>query len=97
LLETVAVGGYAPEGAILVSTAAIQWLRDGLGVLDDAAESEALALQLDSNGSVYFVPALTGLGSPHWDPHVRGLVTGITPERRGPIWSALRSRRSRSR
>jgi glycerol kinase len=78
LLETVAVGGYALEGAILVSGSAIQWLRDGLGLLDDAAESEALALQLDSNGGVYFVPALTGLGSPHWDPHARGLVTGIT-------------------
>jgi glycerol kinase len=78
LLETVAVGGYALEGAILVSGAAIQWLRDGLGLLDDAAESEALALRLDSNGGVYFVPALTGLGSPHWDPHARGLVTGIT-------------------
>jgi glycerol kinase len=78
LLETVAVGGYALEGAILASGAAIQWLRDGLGLLDDAAESEALALQLDSNGGVYFVPALTGLGSPHWDPDARGLVTGIT-------------------
>jgi glycerol kinase len=78
LLETVAVGGYALEGAILVSGAAIQWLRDGLGLLDDAAESEALAQRLDSNGGVYFVPALTGLGSPHWDPQARGLVTGIT-------------------
>jgi glycerol kinase len=78
LLETVAVGGYALEGAILASGAAIQWLRDGLGLLDGAAESEALALRLDSNGGVYFVPALTGLGSPHWDPHARGLVTGIT-------------------
>jgi glycerol kinase len=78
LLETVAVGGYALEGAILVSGAAIQWLRDGLGLLDDAAESEALAHGLDSNGGVYFVPALTGLGSPHWDPQARGLVTGIT-------------------
>ncbi len=79
LLQTAAaVGGYALEGAILVGGAAIQWLRDGLGILADAAESEALARALASNDGVYFVPALTGLGSPHWDPHARGLVTGIT-------------------
>jgi glycerol kinase len=79
LLETVeASGGYAHEGAILASGAAIQWLRDGLGILNDAAESEALARQVDSTGGVYFVPALTGLGSPHWNADARGLVTGIT-------------------
>jgi glycerol kinase len=79
LLETAeASGGYALEGAILTSGAAIQWLRDGLGLLNDAAESEAIARQVESTDGVYFVPALTGLGSPHWNPDARGLVTGIT-------------------
>jgi glycerol kinase len=79
LLETVAAPhGYAFEGAVLASGAAIQWLRDGLGLIADAAESEALALSVDSAGGVCFVPALTGLGSPHWDADARGLVTGIT-------------------
>ncbi len=79
LLETAAApAGYALEGAILVSGAAIQWLRDGLGLVADAAESEALALEVESTDGVYFVPALTGLGSPHWRPDARGLVTGLT-------------------
>ncbi len=79
LLETVAAtGGYALEGAILVSGAALQWLRDGLGLLADAAESEALARSVASTDGVVFVPALTGLGSPHWDPDARGLIGGIT-------------------
>jgi glycerol kinase len=79
LLETAAApAGYALEGAILASGAALQWLRDGLGVLADAAESEALARDIDSAGGVSFVPALTGLGSPHWRPDARGLITGIT-------------------
>jgi glycerol kinase len=78
LLATAAVDGYALEGAVLVSGAAVQWLRDGLGVIASAAESEALATSVDSTGGVVFVPALTGLGSPWWDPDARGLVTGIT-------------------
>jgi glycerol kinase len=78
LLKTVAADGYALEGAVLVSGAAVQWLRDGLGVLGDAAESEALARSVDSTEGVVFVPALTGLGSPWWDADARGLVTGIT-------------------
>jgi glycerol kinase len=79
LLETAAApSGYALEGAILASGAALQWLRDGLGLLADAAESEVLARSVDSTGGVYFVPALTGLGSPHWRPEARGLITGIT-------------------
>jgi glycerol kinase len=79
LLETAeATGGYALEGAILSSGAAIQWLRDGLGILGDAAESEALARQVASTGGVHFVPALTGLGSPHWNADARGLLAGIT-------------------
>ena len=79
LLETVAAsGGYALEGAILASGAAIQWLRDGLGILVDAAESERLARSVESAGGVYFVPAFAGLGSPHWDAEARGLISGIT-------------------
>jgi glycerol kinase len=68
----------AAEGAVLVSGAALQWLRDGLGIVETAAESEQLATSVESNGGVVFVPALTGLGSPHWDPDVRGVITGIT-------------------
>ena len=68
----------ALEGAVFVTGAAIQWLRDGLGLLADAEESEALAASLDDNGGVYFVPALAGLGSPHWRADVRGAVTGLT-------------------
>jgi glycerol kinase len=78
LLATAAADGYALEGAVLASGAAIQWLRDGLGLLADAAESEALARSVDSTGGVAFVPALAGLGSPWWDPDARGLVSGIT-------------------
>ena len=69
---------YALEGSVFVAGAAVQWLRDGLGVLADAAESEALARAVPSTEGVYFVPALTGLGSPHWAPDARGLVCGIT-------------------
>jgi glycerol kinase len=78
LLKTAAADGYALEGAVLVSGAAVQWLRDGLGLLADAAESEALARSVDSSGGVVFVPALTGLGSPWWDADARGLISGIT-------------------
>jgi glycerol kinase len=69
---------HALEGAVFVTGAALQWLRDGLGLIADAAESEALAESVSDTGGVYFVPALTGLGSPHWRPDVRGLVTGLT-------------------
>jgi len=69
---------YALEGSIFVTGAAVQWLRDGLGLLGDAAESGDVAASLDSNDGVYFVPALAGLGSPHWAPDVRGLVAGLT-------------------
>jgi glycerol kinase len=83
LLTTVAwgLGGrtdYALEAAVFVTGAAVQWLRDGLGIIGEAAESEALAASLDSNDGVYFVPALTGLGSPHWDPYARGTIVGLT-------------------
>ena len=79
LLETVAAsGGYALEGAILASGAAIQWLRDGLGILGDAQETESLARSVESTGGVSFVPAFAGLGSPHWNAEARGLISGIT-------------------
>jgi len=69
---------YALEGAVFITGAAVQWLRDGLGIIKSAAETEALARALDSNDGVYFVPALVGLGAPHWDAYARGTVTGIT-------------------
>jgi glycerol kinase len=69
---------YALEGSIFVTGAALQWLRDGLGLLADAAESEALARSVDGNEGVYFIPALTGLGAPHWEPEARGVVAGLS-------------------
>jgi glycerol kinase len=69
---------YALEGSIFVTGAAVQWLRDGLGLIDSAAEIEGLARTVPDAGDVVFVPALTGLGAPHWDPHARGAVLGIT-------------------
>jgi glycerol kinase len=69
---------YALEASIFVTGAAVQWLRDGLGIVDEAGETEALAASLDSNDGVYFVPALTGLGSPYWDPYARGTIVGLT-------------------
>jgi len=69
---------YALEGAIFVTGAAVQWLRDGLDILDDAADSEALARTVDDTEGVYVVPAFTGLGSPYWDPHARGTIVGLT-------------------
>ena len=69
---------YALEGSIFVAGAAVQWLRDGIKVIDSAAETEGLASSLDSNHGVYTVPAFTGLGAPHWDPHARGAIFGLT-------------------
>ena len=69
---------YALEGAIFVTGAAIQWLRDGLRIIDTAAETDALARTVDDTGGVVFVPALTGLGAPHWDPDARGAILGLT-------------------
>jgi glycerol kinase len=69
---------YALEGAIFVTGAAVQWLRDGLQIIEKASDTEELAKSLDSNEGVYFVPALTGLGSPHWDPYARGTIVGLT-------------------
>ena len=69
---------YAHEGAVMVGGAVIQFLRDGLGMLDNAAQSETLAAGLPDNEGVYFVPAFAGLGTPHWDPDARGLIIGLT-------------------
>jgi glycerol kinase len=69
---------YALEGAIFVTGAAVQWLRDGLGVIEHAGEIEALAASVPDSGGVVVVPAFTGLGSPWWDPYARGAVLGIT-------------------
>ncbi len=69
---------YATEGAIFVTGAAVQWLRDGLQIVGSAAETEAIAATVDDTEGVVFVPALTGLGAPHWDPHARGTILGIT-------------------
>ncbi len=83
LLGTVAwgLGGettYALEAAVFVTGSAVQWLRDGLGLIETAAETETLAASLSGNDDVYFVPALTGLGSPYWDPYARGALVGLT-------------------
>ena len=69
---------YALEGSIFVAGAAVQWLRDGIGIIDTAHQTEAMAESLDSNNGVYLVPAFTGLGAPHWDPEARGAIFGIT-------------------
>jgi glycerol kinase len=84
LMSTVAWGigeeavEYALEGAIFVTGAAVQWLRDGLGIIETAAETESLAQSIDDNQGVYFVPALAGLGAPYWDPYARGTILGLT-------------------
>jgi glycerol kinase len=83
LLTTVACGpkgeaAYALEGSVFIAGAAIQWLRDGLGILRDAAESQALAESVPDTGGVYFVPAFVGLGAPHWDMYARGTIAGLT-------------------
>lgn len=69
---------YALEGSIFVGGSCVQWLRDGLKIIKDSGEVEELATSVDDNAGVYFVPALTGLGAPYWDPHAKGTITGIT-------------------
>ena len=69
---------YAVEGSIFVAGAAVQWLRDGLGIIKSAAETEAVVKSVPDNGGVYLVPAFTGLGAPYWRPDARGLVSGLT-------------------
>jgi glycerol kinase len=83
LLTTVAwkINGkaeYALEGSVFIAGAAVQWLRDGIGIIRESSEIEALAETVADNGGVFFVPAFSGLGAPHWDPYARGTITGIT-------------------
>ena len=83
LLATAACGpagepGYAVEGSVFVAGAAVQWLRDGLGLIEQASETEALARGVPDTGGVYFVPAFVGMGTPHWEPEARGTITGLT-------------------
>jgi len=69
---------YALEGAIFITGAALQWLRDGLGIINSAAEAGPLAASVPDSGGVYLVPAFVGLGAPHWDPNARGTIVGLT-------------------
>lgn len=69
---------YALEGSIFVAGAAVQWMRDAMGLIETASDTDALARQADTNQDVYLVPAFTGLGAPHWDPDARGAIFGIT-------------------
>ena len=69
---------FALEGSVFIAGAVVQWLRDGLGIIKSAAEIETLATSVADNGGVYFVPAFAGLGSPHWDSHARGSISGLT-------------------
>lgn len=69
---------YAMEGSVFVAGSVVQWLRDGLGIIRSSEEVEELALRVPDNGDVYLVPAFTGLGAPHWDPHARGAIVGLT-------------------
>ena len=83
LVTTIAWGlagkvAYAMEGSIFITGAAVQWLRDGLGLIKSAAESEPLARSVPDNGGVYFVPAFVGLGAPYWDMYARGTIIGLT-------------------
>jgi glycerol kinase len=83
LLTTVAwqhqeVTNYALEGSIFIGGAVVQWLRDGLGIIRNSEDVEALAKSVDSNGGVYLVPAFAGLGAPHWDQYARGIIIGLT-------------------
>lgn len=83
LLSTVAwrlgdLTEYALEGSLFVAGAAVQWLRDGLGIIESSSDVEALANQVEDSGDVYLVPAFAGLGAPHWDPHARGVLVGLS-------------------
>src|SRR5664280_2934433 len=69
---------YAVEGSVFVAGAGVQWLRDGLGIIEESADLEPLARSVESSEGVVIVPAFTGLGSPHWDPAARGTITGLS-------------------
>jgi glycerol kinase len=76
--DSVGAPAYALEASIFIAGAAVQWLRDSLGIIRQADETESLAASLAGNDGVYFVPALTGLGAPHWEPDARGTIVGLT-------------------
>ena len=83
LLTTLAVDGtgspcFALEGSVFIGGAALQWLRDEVGILAASSDSESAARSVEDNAGVYMVPAFVGLGAPHWDMEVRGLITGLT-------------------
>lgn len=83
LLTTAAIGAgdspaYALEGSVFIAGAAVSWLRDSLKIIQTPEEIDPLARSVSDNGGVYFVPAFAGLGAPHWDPHARGLISGLT-------------------
>ncbi len=84
---------YALEGSIFIAGAIVQWLRDGLGIIKESSEVEALAETVDDNGDVYLVPALTGLGAPHWDQYARGAIVGLDPRHYGRTHCARRGRK----
>ena len=73
---------YALEGSVFIAGALVQWLRDGLELFNDAAETESMALSVPDSGGVFVVPAFVGLGAPHWDPYARGLMVGLTRDTR---------------
>ena len=73
---------YALEGSVFIAGALVQWLRDGLELFNDAAETESMALSVSDSGGVFVVPAFVGLGAPHWDPYARGLMVGLTRDTR---------------
>ena len=85
---------YCLEGAVFIAGAVVQWLRDGLGIIRQSSEVDALAAQVPDTGGVYFVPAFVGLGAPDWDSHARGLIIGLT---RGTTARASGSRGASSR
>ena len=82
---------YALEGSVFIAGAVVQWLRDGLGIISHAAETESLAREVADTGGVYFVPAFVGLGAPYWDPYARGTIVGLTQgtDRRHLVRAAL--------
>ena len=103
LLTTVAwqVGGrteYALEGSVFIGGAVVQWLRDGLGLIQHSQDVERLAASVPDNGGVYLVPAFAGLGAPHWDAYARGTIVGLTRgSNAGPHRASGRSRASPTR
>ena len=84
---------YALEGTVFNAGSSIQWLRDGLGIINSAQETESLAMSIPDTGGVYMVPAFNGLGSPHWDTNAKGLIVGITrgTEKKQIVRAALES------